>query len=127
MMQLSIRRLSMAEIRVDGGQVVVQLSLTEKIGALHGDLHFPPSAVRAVRVVDKPFGEIRGIRSPGTWVPGVVALGTWRRREGRDFVAVYRSKRGIVVDVDANQVNYQRIILSTNDPDGACNLLTSAG
>jgi hypothetical protein len=77
--------------------------------------------------VDKPFGEIRGIRSPGTWVPGVVALGTWRRREGRDFVAVYRSKRGIVVDVDANQVNYQRIILSTNDPDGACNLLTSAG
>jgi hypothetical protein len=117
----------MAEIRVDGGQVSIRLNLAEKIGAFHGDLRFPRSAVRTVRVVDKPFGEIQGIRSPGTRVPGVIALGTWRRRGGRDFVAVYRGQRGIVVEVDASHANYQRVILSTTAPDDVRDLLTAAG
>jgi hypothetical protein len=108
----------MAELRIDEGQISVRLSLAEKIGALHKDLQFPRAAVRTVRVVDNPFGEIGGMRLPGTRVPGVMALGTWRRRKGWDFVAVYRGQRGIVVEVDANQAAYQRIILSAKDPDG---------
>ena len=113
----------MADILVTAEQVSVQLSLAEKIGALHGDLHFPRSAVRMVRVADKPFGEIAGIRSPGTRIPGVMALGTWRRSGGPDFVAVYRGERGIVVDLNANQTSYQRIILSAKHPDDIRNLL----
>jgi len=113
----------MADILVTGEQVSVQLSLGEKIGALHGDLHFPRSAVRMVRVADKPFTEIAGIRSPGTRIPGVMALGTWRRSGGPDFVAVYRGERGAVIDLDANQASYQRIILSAKNPDGIRNLL----
>jgi hypothetical protein len=117
----------MAEISVEDGQVVIHLGLAERIGALRKDFAFPRSAVRTVRVVDKPFGEISGMRLPGTRIPGVIALGTWRRREGRDFVAVYRNTRGIVVEVDANQANYRRIILSSKDPDGVRDLLTAAG
>jgi hypothetical protein len=115
----------MAELRVEGRQVSVHLSLAEKIGALHKDLQFPRSAVRTVRVVDNPFGEIGGMRLPGTRVPGVMALGTWRRRKGWDFVAVYRGQRGVVVDVDATQAAYQRIILSTENPDGIRDLLAA--
>jgi len=51
------RRDPMAQI--EGEPVVVHLSLGEKFGALHGDLHFPRSAGRAARVVDKPFAEIQ--------------------------------------------------------------------
>ena len=98
----------MAEIQVDNGQVSIHLSLAEKVGELHGDLHFPRSAVRSVRIVDKPFSEIEGIRSPGTGVPGVIALGTYRLRGRRDFVAVYRGERGLVVEVDPDKTNYQR-------------------
>jgi len=115
----------MAEIRVEGGQVCIQLSLVERLGALHRDIRFPRSAVRTVRLVDKPFDEIAGIRLPGTRVPGLMALGTWRRRGGRDFVVVYRGERGVVVEVDASQLNYQRIILSTKDPDGVHALLAA--
>ena len=107
----------MAEIRVEREQVSIELSLVEKIGALHGDLFVPRLAVRSVRIVEGPFREIKGFRSPGTWVPRVMALGTWRRRDGRDFVAVYRGERGIVVEIDARQGNYQRFILSAKDPD----------
>jgi len=45
----------MAQIQVEGGQVSIHLSFAEKVEALHGDLHFLVSAVRVVRVVDKPF------------------------------------------------------------------------
>jgi hypothetical protein len=117
---------SMAEIEVKGGQVSIQLSLLERVGALKSDLCFPLSAVKSVRIVERPFGEIQGIRSPGTRVPAMMALGTWRRRGERDFVAVYRGQRGVVVEIDANQTNYQRIILSTEDPDRVRKLLASA-
>jgi len=117
----------MAEIRVEDGQVSIHLSFVEKIGALHGDLHFPVSAVRAVRVVDKPFCEIEGIRSPGTGVPGLIALGTYRAHGGRDFVAVYRGERGVVIEIDADDMKYRRLILSAGrcwaaptDPKRAC-------
>jgi len=117
----------MAQIKIEDETVVVHLSLAEKIGALHGDLHFPRSAVRSARVVDKPFAEIQGIRSPGTGVPRIIALGTWRRRgRERDFVAVYRGERGIVVEVDPNASSYRRVILSTKDPDGVRNVLAAA-
>ncbi len=117
----------MAEIQVEtGGQVSIHLSFVEKIGALHGDLHFPTSAVRSVRVVDKPFCEIEGIRSPGTGVPGVVALGTYRAHGRRDFVAVYRGKRGVVIEIDADNTKYRRVILSAKDPDHVRDILASA-
>jgi hypothetical protein len=117
----------MAEIKIENERVVICLSRAEKFGALHGDLHFPRSAVRAARVVAEPFAEIQGLRSPGTRVPGIMALGTWRRRGGeRDFVAVYRGERGIVVEIDPNASSYLRVILSTKDPDGVRNLLTAA-
>jgi len=117
----------MAQIKIEDETVVIHLSRAEKFGALQGDLQFPRSAVRVARVVDKPFAEIQGFRCPGTGVPGVIALGTWRRRGGgRDFVAVYLGQRGIVVEVDPNMSSYQRVILSTKDPDGARNLLAAA-
>jgi len=77
----------MAQIKIEDETVMIRLSRAEKFGALHGDLRFPLSAVRAARVVDKPFAEIQGLRSPGTRVPGIMALGTWRRRGGeRDLL-----------------------------------------
>jgi hypothetical protein len=117
----------MAQIKIEDETVVIRLSRAEKFGALHGDLRFPRSAVRAARVVDKPFAEIRGCRCPGTGVPWVIALGTWRRRGGgRDFVAVYLGERGIVVEIDPNVSSYQRVILTIKDPDGIRNLLAAA-
>jgi hypothetical protein len=57
----------------------------------------------------------------------VIALGTYRARGRRDFVAVYRGERDVVVEVDADPANYQRVILSTRDPDSIRNLLAPTG
>jgi hypothetical protein len=76
--------------------------------------------------VDKPFSEIEGVRSPGTGVPGVIALGTYRARGRRDFVAVYRGDRGLVIEIDAGNTKYRRVILSAKDPGGLRSIVATA-
>ena len=113
----------MAEIHIEGDDVVVQLGLLERLGALHGVLRIPRSAVTAVHVVEQPFAEIKGIRFPGTGVPGLIALGTWRQKGARDFACVYRGQRGVVIDVDPRAAPFQRVIVSSRNPDRIRSLL----
>jgi hypothetical protein len=116
----------LSNVRIEGGQVHVHLNFAEKIGSLHGDLRFPRAAIRAVHIVEKPFNAIEGIRAPGTGVPGMIALGTWRAKGKRDFVIVYRGQRGIVVDVNGEVPGYQRIILSSTEPEKLRDLMIVA-
>jgi hypothetical protein len=68
----------MAELQVDGGDLLVRLSPLEKLGALRGDVRVPLAAVCDIRWVDNLWPELRGVRAPGTGFPGVIALGTRR-------------------------------------------------
>jgi len=102
-----------ATLRREGDEIVLKLNDLEKAGALHGDVRVPAAAVKDVRVTQKPFREVRGIRAPGTGFPGVVALGTFRAREGKDFAAVYRGGPAVVVELDGSE--YRRLIVSAHD------------
>jgi len=59
----------MATLAVDGNELVVRLSALEKIGALRGNIRVPLASVRAVRVSETPWSELRGVRAPGTGLP----------------------------------------------------------
>lgn len=100
------------------GEIAVRLNPIEKLGALHGDIRVPRSAVRAAYVAAAPWDELRGIRAPGTGLPGVIMLGTMRGSFGADFCAVYRRKPAVVVDLDGR--GFRRLILCTPDPDSDC-------
>lgn len=102
----------MASIALTGESLIVTLTVAEKLGALHGNMTFPRSAVRGVRPVASPLDEVRGIRSPGTGVPWLIALGTYRTRRARDFVAAYRTP-GVVVDLMGQR--FDRLVISTPD------------
>jgi hypothetical protein len=102
-----------ASIRREGDEVVVLLNDLEKMGALRGIVRVPAAAVRSVRLSERPFRELRGIRAPGTGFPGVVALGTWRYRDGKDFVAVYRGEPAVVVELAG--APFARLIVSSHD------------
>jgi hypothetical protein len=68
----------MARLKIDGSDLVVKLSLLEKMGAFHGNIRVPLSAVRAADADPEPWSALRGIRAPGTGLPGVIALGVRR-------------------------------------------------
>ena len=113
----------MAELMLDpDGTVHVVLSPMEHVGALRGDLAFPPAAIRDAWVSESPFRPIRGVRSPGTGWPGRIALGTWRSRQhGRTFAAAYRDRPAVVLDVD--DPYWTRVVVSIDEPERLARLL----
>ena len=104
-----------ATLLVEGSDLVVRMSELEKFEAVHADVHVPLSTVRVVRVVEDAWPELRGIRAPGTGIPGVIAVGTRRGSFGKDFAVVHGRERAIVVELDG--AAYSRIILTTPDAD----------
>jgi hypothetical protein len=104
----------MARVGREGDELVVRLNDLEKAGALRGDVRVPLSAVRAVTVSERPFRALRGLRAPGAGLPGVIALGTWRYRGGKDFAALYRGGPALVVELDED-APYRRLLVSAHD------------
>jgi hypothetical protein len=104
-----------AELRADGAGIVVGLSPLEKLGALRGDVRVPLSAVVAVWVSDDPWSELRGIRAPGTGVPGVNSLCTCRGRGFTEFAAVYGRAPAVVVELSGAE--FDRLIISRRDAE----------
>lgn len=93
--------------------MVLELSRNERLGAFHGDVRVPVSSVASVRPVESAVREARGLRAPGTAFPGRIALGTWRRRGSKDFVATHRRGPGVVIELEGQ--NFGRLVVSGTD------------
>jgi hypothetical protein len=103
----------MAWIETTDAEVIVRLGTWEKLGSLRSDVVVPRARVTSVRVVRRPLSEVRGLRLPGTALPGVIALGTFRGRFGKDFVAVTREP---AVAIELAGAPYARLLVSVADP-----------
>ncbi len=77
----------MAQLITDGDDLVLSLATWERLGGMHGDIRVPLSAVEEIAVTERPFGELRGVRAPGTGMPRVIELGTWRGKGEKGFAA----------------------------------------
>jgi hypothetical protein len=76
----------MAELRIEDNELALYLSAAEKVGAVHGDLRVPLSAVRRVDVLADAHGPAdHGIKL-GTRIPGRTEVGTIRG-DGRNIFA----------------------------------------
>jgi hypothetical protein len=102
-----------ATLRREGDELVLRLNDVEKLAALRGDVRVPFAAVRSVRVSERPFRELHGLRAPGTGFPGVIAVGTWRYRGGKDFAALYRGGPAVVVELAG--AGFSRLLVSAHD------------
>lgn len=111
----------MAQIAVDGDELVVRLSPLERVGAFHRDVRISRSCVREVRATRDAWSELRGIRAPGTGIPKVIALGTRRGSFGRDFAAVRGVGPALVVELDG--APFSRLVVSCADPDSTVTAL----
>lgn len=101
----------MAELSVQGDHLLISLSGKEKLGALQkDDLEFPIDSIIDIARVDKGRAAVVGIRAPGTGVPGKIALGTWRTRDGKDFVAAYNNDPAYVISLTGQR--FDRLIIS---------------
>ncbi|MGA2529121.1 MAG: hypothetical protein ABSG36_08165 [Acidimicrobiales bacterium] len=107
----------MAEVIVEGDELVVRLRAIEKAEAVHGEVRVPLESVKTVEVLDDAIGAVHGFRV-GTGIPGSVAVGTFTSREAKIFAVVHHdTPRGIRVDLQGAQ--YNQLIVGCDDPEGA--------
>ena len=106
----------MAELQIEGGDLTLYLSATEKVGAVHGDLRVPLSAVRRVEVLaDAHEPADHGIKL-GTRIPGMIEVGTVRRAGRNIFAAVLPgTPRGVRIVLDGSF--YHEWIVGCADPE----------
>lgn len=108
----------MATLVVQGSELVLRLSGTEKLEGVHGDLHAPLSAVRGVEVIDDahgPAGVRAGIKV-GTRLPGVIEVGTIVGATKRIFAAVHHATpRGLRVTLEGS--SYDEWVVGCADPE----------
>lgn len=105
----------MADLLIDDDSVTVALSTTEKVEAIKGDITVPRSSITGARVVPDGLDEIHGRRAPGTALPGVVMVGTWRTSEAVTFAACHGRRPAVVLDLSGQA--YDRLVVTVDDPE----------
>src|SRR5215472_15409691 len=105
----------MAELIVDDQNLVVHLTLGEKVWSLHGDIRVRLSAIVSVAPDLKPWLGLRGWRMAGVSFPGHAALGTRRHGGGYDFCVLHRDRPAVRVDVASGR--FSRLVVCV--PEGA--------
>ena len=115
----------MVNLQIDGDRVTVKVLGLHKIWAFRSSLTF-----RVSNVVDVRFdpgvtvGLYRGLRMPGTHIPGVVVAGTYYREKRKEFWDVGKIENSIVIDLQSE--TYDRLVIETRDPLETIALLTEA-
>jgi hypothetical protein len=114
----------MAHFELEDGALVVRLSHLEKLGGVHSDVRVPLRLITDVRVAADPWLELRGIRAPGTGIPGVIALGTRLGSETADFVAVHHHQSAVVVETSGGE--FDRLVISLEEPEANAEMIRAA-
>jgi len=114
----------MAELRIEGNELALYLSAAEKVGAVHGDLRVPLSAVRRVDVLADAHGPAdHGIKL-GTRIPGRTEVGTIRGDGRNIFAAVLPdTPRGLRIVLDGSF--YHEWIVGCADPESLAREITA--
>jgi hypothetical protein len=105
----------MANLLVTDGTVTVSLSAIEKAEALHGDVSVPRAAVVSAQVVPDGMDEVHGLRMPGTGLPGVIMVGTWRDKQRVTFAVCHGRRPAVVLDLAGQR--YDRIVVTVENPE----------
>jgi hypothetical protein len=120
---------SMAELIVDDKDLVVHLTLGEKIWSFHGDIRVRLSSIVSVAPDPKPWLGLRGWRMAGISLVGTAVLGTRRHGTGYDFCILHRDRPAVWVNAESGR--FSRLIISVpegGDPEAdAARIAAAAG
>jgi hypothetical protein len=115
----------MAELIIEGDDLVVHLSTAEKLEAVHGDVRVPFDSVKSVEVLDDAMSAIHGIRV-GTGIPGSVAIGTFTSRAAKIFAVVHHdTPRAVRVTLEGD--HFDEIIVGCPHPEAVAASLPQRG
>jgi hypothetical protein len=116
----------MAELQVQGDELVLHLSGAERAEAVHGDLRVPLSAVRGVEIVQDAHEPADHGFKVGMRLPGVAEVAIVRAGGQKIFAAVHHdTPRGVRVLLQGT--SYDEWIVGCADPEAVAAALGWAG
>ncbi|MFB6785625.1 hypothetical protein ACFCWT_02915 [Streptomyces olivaceus] len=114
----------MALIRIDGDDLVVVIEGFDKLWAFKGSLTIPLANVRGVTADPGIATDPKGIRAPGSHVPGVIIAGTFHQDGEKVFWDVRDASKAVVIELADER--YARLVLQVDDPRAAVALVEKA-
>ncbi|MDX3387545.1 hypothetical protein PV682_39800 [Streptomyces niveiscabiei] len=114
----------MALIRIDGGNLVVVIEGLDKLWAFKGSLTIPLANVRGATADPGISTDPKGIRAPGSHVPGVITAGTFHQDGEKIFWDVKDPSKAVVIELSDER--YTRLVLQVDDPRAAVALVENA-
>lgn len=114
----------MASVSVRNDRLIVTVNGLRRVWALKRGFDIPLDHVRDVTADPVIAHTRKGIRAPGTYLPGVITAGTFYRKGERTFWDVRRPEKVIVIEL--RDERYQRLILEVAEPTGAVTIIARA-
>lgn len=114
----------MATIAIDNDQLIIEQTAVDTVLSLRSTLRFQISSVRGVTVDPSVGSEPKGIRAPGTHVPGFVVAGTFRHEGRKTFWNIRRGTNALVITLDHE--DFDQLIVEVDDPFAAMELINKA-
>ncbi len=103
----------MVTLLLDRTQLEVVLTPFERGVSFHRDnVRVARDTIAKVQLTDDPTTWLRGVPSPGTHLPGVLAAGSWKSASGLDFVLIRNHRAGVVIDLEGDE-QFERLVLTT--------------
>ncbi|MBL7257677.1 hypothetical protein [Paractinoplanes lichenicola] len=111
----------MADVRIDGADLIVELSGLDKLWALKSSLTIPLANVRGATLDPGITREFKGVKTAGTHVPGVITAGSFRVDGERVFWDVRNPMKAVVIEL--RDEHYTRLIVQVEDPHATIGLI----
>jgi hypothetical protein len=103
----------MVTLLLDSERLEVALSPAERALSRHrGNVYVDRAHIAKVMLTDDAWIWLRGVPSPGTAVPSVLAMGAWTSGTGKDFALIRGRRPSVVIDLEGHE-SFQRIVLTT--------------
>jgi len=103
----------MPRLELTSRELIVHLTAWESIWSLRRSFRVPLAHVRGATEDSGFDGRARGLRIPGTHVPGLIAAGTFIKEGDKQFVYTVRKLQTIVIELAEN--NWARLVISVPD------------
>ncbi|MBB4751113.1 hypothetical protein [Actinoplanes lobatus] len=114
----------MSVVSMTSSALTIELTAAEKVAGLHGDVTIPLTAITAVEVVPDALAAAHGLRAPGLSLPGVRKIGTWRTRQGAEFVVAGRGQAGVRLTLTGQKL--ASVLLGDDDAEALAERIRAA-
>jgi hypothetical protein len=109
------RHAAMAEVELAEDALIIHVRGADRLWALKSRLEIPLSHVVGAEADPQvALGWWKGLRAPGTHVPGVVTAGTFYQEGERVFWDVHDPEKTVVIRL--RDERYARLVIEVEDP-----------